>query len=217
MICGELGVIRNPTVLQDCWYSLTPMLSYLIVSISTPGLPSPLNVQASQCSASAPVEVSWSPPSGGAATITGYRIFYGNGKNIFVSSYVTSIVFNFIEIKDELGETLSILSESTQLPSELVNVMVMSELCAILSCSIITFVYIALADEIMSQSALFSPTNIGIAVGVTTLFAFAAGVVTGVIFLLCWLRYVRWRLLLKWPSHSTNYLCPQKKKTVKEM
>ena len=88
----------------------------------------PVNVQASQSSASVPVEVSWSPPSDGAATITGYRIFYHNQENDFVSSYVTSIVFNFIEIKDELGEILSIRSESTQLPSEPVNVRNTSEL-----------------------------------------------------------------------------------------
>ena len=62
-----------------------------------------------------------------------YRIFYHNQQNIFVSSYyVTSIAVNFIEIKDELGEILSIRSESTQLPSEPVNVRITSELCAIL-------------------------------------------------------------------------------------
>ena len=83
------------------------------------------------------MEVSWSPPSGGAATITGYRIFYGSGKNIFVSSYVTRINLKFIKIKARLGEIISIRSESTQLPSEPVNVMVMSELRVILSCSIL--------------------------------------------------------------------------------
>ena len=98
----------------------------------------PVNVKARQSSASAPVEVSWSPPSGGVATITGYRIFYHNQKNIFVYSYVTSIVFDFVQIKDELGKIVSIRSESTQLPSKLINVMVTSELCAILPCSIIT-------------------------------------------------------------------------------
>ena len=51
----------------------------------------PLNVQATQASASAPVEVSWSPPSGGAANITGYRIFYGGGESTYVDGVITSI------------------------------------------------------------------------------------------------------------------------------
>ena len=131
--------------------------------------------------------VSWSPPSSGATTITGYRIFYGNQKNVFVSSYVTSVVFNFIEIKDELGEILSIRSESTQLPSEPVNVMVTSELCETFPYSIVTL-YMASPDEIVSLSC---STSVGIAVGVTALIAFATGVVITAILLLCWLRYVR--------------------------
>ena len=82
------------------------------------------------------MEVSWSRPSGGAALITGYRIFYGNQENLFVSLYVTRII---IEMKAELGEILTIRSESTQLPSEPVNVMVMCELHATLTCSITTY------------------------------------------------------------------------------
>ena len=90
------------------------LYTYLVVA-------SPLNVQASQSSASAPVEVSWSPPSGGAATITGYRIFYGNGKKVLVTSTdVTSVglVFN----KDAVGQTVSIHSVADQLTSKLINV-----------------------------------------------------------------------------------------------
>ena len=34
-------------------------------------------------------------------------------------------------------------------------------------------------------------TNVGITVGVTTFAAFAAGVATTVLILLCWLRYVK--------------------------
>ena len=84
-------------------------------------VPSPLNVQASQSSASAPVEVSWSPPSDGAAAITGYRIFYDNGENILMPSpVITSVglIFN----NDAVGQIVSIRSEADRLTSELINV-----------------------------------------------------------------------------------------------
>ena len=80
-----------------------------------------MNVQASQSSASAPVEISWSPPSGGVVTITGYRIFYGNGKNLLVTSTdVTSVglIFN----KDVVGQIVSVHSVAGQLTSKLINV-----------------------------------------------------------------------------------------------
>ena len=63
-----------------------------------------------------------------------------NQKNIFVSPYyVTSIVFNFVQVKDKLVEIVSVWSESTQLPSEPINVMILSELCAIPPCSTTTY------------------------------------------------------------------------------
>ena len=46
----------------------------------------PVDVRATQSSSSAPVEVSWSPSAEGDADITGYRIFYGSGENVLVSS-----------------------------------------------------------------------------------------------------------------------------------
>ena len=79
-----------------------------------------MDVVASQSSSSAPVEVSWSPPTNDSNVITGYRIFYGNGQNLLIPSYVTSIVLNFIEAS-QVG-SVSICSESTQLPSELITV-----------------------------------------------------------------------------------------------
>ena len=85
---------------------------------SISGSPPPLNVVASQASPSDPVEVSWSPPSGGATTITGYTIFYGNEANISVPFYVTRI---FVELVNEL-QSVSIRSESTQLPSETIQI-----------------------------------------------------------------------------------------------
>ena len=78
---------------------------------------SPVNVQATQSSSSAPVEVSWSPRSDGATNI---RIFYGSGQSILVPAYVTRIVLNFVELSQI--ESVSIRSESMQLPSELIRV-----------------------------------------------------------------------------------------------
>ena len=68
------------------------------------------------------MEVSWSPPSDGPATITAYTIFYGNGENVSVPSIVTRIILSLNE--DSVGETVSLHSEADQLDliSELINV-----------------------------------------------------------------------------------------------
>ena len=52
-----------------------------------------MDVQATQSGSSAPVEISWSPPSDGTNSITGYRIYYRNGQNLFVTSVtvITSV------------------------------------------------------------------------------------------------------------------------------
>ena len=91
----------------------------ILFSFTVPPLP-PLNVQATQSSASAPVEVSWSPPTSGATNITGYRIFYGNGKNVSVPSVVT--IIGLALNKDSVGETVSVRSEADQLFSEYVTI-----------------------------------------------------------------------------------------------
>ena len=70
--------------------------------------------------------VSWSPPSDGPATITGYRIFYGNGENLSVPSIVTRIILSLNE--DSVGETVSLRSEANQLTSQLINVTVTGQL-----------------------------------------------------------------------------------------
>ena len=79
----------------------------------------PLNVRATQSGSSAPVEVSWSPPSDGANSITGYRIFYGSEKNISVGAAATYIGLrvngNFV------GQNMSIRSETDLLYSELIS------------------------------------------------------------------------------------------------
>ena len=65
------------------------------------------------------MEVSWSHLSHKGANITGYRIYYGNQQNFLVPSFVTGIVLNFGE-SSQVG-SVSIRSESTQLPSELIT------------------------------------------------------------------------------------------------
>ena len=89
------------------------------VCIYSPASAPLLNVQATQASASAPVEVSWSPPSGGAATITGYRIFYDGRETLFLplTNTITGIDLNLGE-GTKVGQVLSICAESSisQLP-----------------------------------------------------------------------------------------------------
>ena len=80
----------------------------------------PLNVQATQSSASAPVEVRWSPPSSGATNITGYRVFYNGQDAIFLPATINGVLIE----RDNLGQEISIRSESSstsQLPSELIS------------------------------------------------------------------------------------------------
>ena len=78
-----------------------------------------MDVVATQSSLSAPVEVSWSSPTNAAPAIIGYRIYYSSGQNLLVPSYVTRIVLNFIESTQV--DSVSIRSESIQLPSELIT------------------------------------------------------------------------------------------------
>ena len=74
---------------------------------------------ASQSSSFAPVEVKWSPPSNRVANITGYRIFYGNGKDIFLSSVVTSVGLNLDG--DHVGQNIYIHSGTATENSVIVN------------------------------------------------------------------------------------------------
>ena len=82
----------------------------------------PVDVQATQCSPSDPVEVSWSPPSSAISNITGYRIYYGNGENVTLPSVVTHIGLSMNA--DAVGQNVSIQSEANHqlLVSELVTV-----------------------------------------------------------------------------------------------
>ena len=70
------------------------------------------------------MEVSWSPLSNGANSITGYRIYYGNGQNVFVTS-VTVITSVSLKVeRSYVGQNVSIRSEADQLYSESINVSV---------------------------------------------------------------------------------------------
>ena len=82
----------------------------------------PVDVQATQSSSSAPVEVSWSPPAEGDADITGYRIFYGSGENVLVPIVITYV--GLVVDQNYSGEIVFLRSESGQLYSEIVNVTV---------------------------------------------------------------------------------------------
>ena len=94
-------------------------------------IPPPVDVQATQSSSSAPVEVSWSPPvDHGAFNITGYRIFYGSGKNISLPTVATNIGLKVNEKYD--SQIVFLRSESDQLHSELVYVTVGKLLAAVL-------------------------------------------------------------------------------------
>ena len=103
------------------------------VCMYPPAATPPLNVQATQASASAPVEVSWSPSSGGAATImiTGYRIFYDGREILFLppTDTITGIDLNLGQ-ETKIGQVLLIRAESSisHLPSELVMVTISSDL-----------------------------------------------------------------------------------------
>jgi hypothetical protein len=69
------------------------------------------------------VKISWTLPPDVDDIITGYRIFYGSRRSLHVPFYyVTSIVI--LENPPGVGQTVFIRSESTQLPSELINVTV---------------------------------------------------------------------------------------------
>ena len=101
------------------WY----IHNYYITAVSSP----PLNVRATQSTPSSLVEVSWSPPTNGASSITGYRIFFGDGENVLVPSVT---IINSVSLKVDgnyIGQNVSIRSEAAgQLYSELVNVSVIN-------------------------------------------------------------------------------------------
>lgn len=93
--------------------------------LTPPAVSPPENVKATQTKASASVEVSWSHPSDGV-TISGYKIFYGKGKNVSVSSSITGILLALNG--DSVGEIVSLCSVANQLSSVPINVTITGEL-----------------------------------------------------------------------------------------
>ena len=85
----------------------------------------------------------------------------------------------------------SALNQHSYQVNQLMSWLQVSYVKLFLTLAILTL-YMASPDEIVCQSAQSYSTSVGIAVGVTTLIAFATGVVITAMFLLCWLRYVRW-------------------------
>ena len=81
----------------------------------------PVDVRATQSSSSGPVEVSWSPPTDGTNSITGYRIYYGNRQNVLVPSVT---VITSVSLRGITGQNVSIRSETNQCYSELIRVSV---------------------------------------------------------------------------------------------
>ena len=126
----------------------------------------PLNVQASQSSDSTPVEVSWSPPSGGAATITGYRIFYDNGRNLSVPAFVTSI--GLLLNGSYIGHSVSIRSEidhNMHLPlfSQMVTVTVSMGTClwSVLKC-LLLLASVPLGKQGTSLTSCFRDVSVAV-------------------------------------------------------
>ena len=70
------------------------------------------------------MEVSWSPPSDGASGVIGYRIYYGNGQNVFVLSVAIITSVSLKVDGNYISQNVSIRSEADQLYSELVDVSV---------------------------------------------------------------------------------------------
>ena len=153
----------------------------------TAGSPPPLNVVASQASPSDPVEISWSPPSGGA--ITGYTIFYGNRANLTLPLAATSIDLTLNG--DYVGQTVSVCTEAERLTSQCTNTTVTVTG---------TGIYIGAIDLIIIGRAnsicmIFSDTTvvtcsveIGIAVGVMFVLLLLVAMIATVTTIFCWRR-----------------------------
>ena len=90
-----------------------------------------MNVQATQASVSAPVEISWNPPASFSTglnhsasdlrpNVTGYRIIFDNGESVLLPSIITSVGVLTGDVM--AGQQISIRSEAEQEISELINV-----------------------------------------------------------------------------------------------
>ena len=66
------------------------------------------------------MEVSWSPPNDGANIITGYRIFYNDGRSVLLPSIAMRLDLNLDG--NQMEQQISIRSEREQEFSELISV-----------------------------------------------------------------------------------------------
>ena len=160
---------------------------------STVGVSPPMNVQASQASPSDPVEVSWRPPSDGATTITGYRIFYSSGMNILVPPDIISI--HFTTDASYVGQRVTVCTEAEQLTSQCTSAAVITGEKRHFTDDFIymmDFVFFV-SDPTASTSAKCTCSNeTGIAVGVTVVLLLLVEVVIVFAVVLCgWKRYNR--------------------------
>ena len=157
-----------------------------------PAVSPPVNVEATQASASAPVEVCWSPPSDRPATITAYRIFYGNGGSASMPSFVTRIILSLNE--DSVGETVYLRSETDQLTSQLINVTITGQLdhtvcCEHLCISLSPSTHTApsedtTAQDVCTKCSYSCSVEVGVTVGVAVLLACLFAMVISTILLL---------------------------------
>jgi hypothetical protein len=87
-------------------------------------IPPPIDARAAQSNSSAPVEVTWRPPSDFETFyITGYSIFYDNNEilnNISVPEIITSIGIRVN--RSYVNGSMFIRTEANQLHSELIKV-----------------------------------------------------------------------------------------------
>lgn len=91
-----------------------------------------MDVQATQASVSAPVEISWTPPAYSISlntsdqNVTGYRIFFDNGEDFLLPPIITYIGVLTRDVM--IGQQISIHSEAELggqlIISELINVTV---------------------------------------------------------------------------------------------
>jgi hypothetical protein len=108
-------------ILVTLKYNNADKIKFLItITVSAP----PMDVLATQSGSSGPLEVTWCPPSDGANSITGYRIYYGNGQTVFIPSATVITSVSLRVNRSYIGQNVSIRSESDQLYSELINVSV---------------------------------------------------------------------------------------------
>ena len=178
------------------------MISFALCNIKTSSLSippaafPPVNVKATQVIASAPVEVSWSPPSDGPAklNISGYRIFYRGQDVLFLPATVTGIHLNLGQGL-VIGQTLSIRTESSTslLPSELIMATITGK--NFLGSMLVLFIRItcqplAAVTAAADNSGSRSDSAITIALGIAVFFMILLATV--VVILIClMLRYVR--------------------------